>query len=805
VLDSVLVALALGLLGLAVGSICTLLIARRWLLPKMSDEPQALPRRSNAQSDRPTTDLLQDIRKALDNLARVERAPAVGPVGPSDIAGKANGASGPEIGAALGAMTEQWRTVSGQLETLSAVVKRMAKDRPVRTDEAVEVTRHQGGALASPISELQSRESQSHDSSRDREERLRAVIDAFPVPIALCRVSNGVILACNEELAHLFGHSTESLRGQKLPDLFPDALDRERARRALDHPGVVRDLEVRARKGNGKAIVLSVTIQRTGSHAQPNVPVGALVVFVDTTERKRLEDAHRHGLSLLSATLESTADGIFVVDRNGSIVTYNQRLLEMWRVPESALQAATEHDVLMRILEQLKDPEGFLRTARKAVRQPGAETSDVLEFKDGRLFERYSVPQRIGSEVVGRVWSFRDVTERSWAEQALEESEEQLRQSQKMEAIGRLAGGMAHDLNNLLTIISGYSQFLTSSLKPESTEHRDADEIRHATKRAEALIQQLLAFSRKQPRQPRRLDLSELVSALTRMLQRLLGEEIRLVTALSTGPSQVLVDHNQISQVIINLVVNARDAMPKGGMVTIETANVDVTDATRRSHGGVRPGPYVMLSVTDTGVGMDHETLAHCFEPFFTTKPTGQGTGLGLSTVYGIVKQSDGVIDLHSEPGRGTSAKIYFPRLDHEEMTEGAHASEPAVLSGTETILLVEDEEKLRQLLRKVIEDKGYTVLEAESGPAALRLLGQHEQRLDLLITDVIMPDMNGPELASRLVGERPGLKVLYISGYTDNVVVDQGLGTAPTAILQKPFTPSEFAHKIRTVLDAAV
>jgi signal transduction histidine kinase/ActR/RegA family two-component response regulator len=466
------------------------------------------------------------------------------------------------------------------------------------------------------------------------------------------------------------------------------------------------------------------------------------------------------------------------------------------------IETRSENQVLMYVMDQLKDYEGFIKKVRRLNADPNAENYDVLEFKDGRLFERYSVPQRLDNDNVGRVWSYRDVTERKWADEALEESEEQLRQSQKMEAIGRLAGGIAHDLNNLLTIITGYSHFLLNSLDAQSTAHQDVEEIQQATQRAEALIQQLLAFSRKQPRQPRPLDLNEVINGMIHMLQRLVGEEIRLEMKLASEPCPVMADPNQIGQVVMNLLVNARDAMPHGGRVTLQTGLVSLDQAYARTHPGTRQGAYVCLTVMDMGIGMDGHTLAHCFEPFFTTKPTGQGTGLGLATVYGIVKQSDGAVEIESESGRGTIVRIYLPLLENIDVPETALPATETLPGGTETILLVEDDPKVRRLIRHTIERQGYPVLEASSGSAALTLAKDHDV-IHLLLTDVVMPEMSGAELASRLSAIRPGLKVLYMSGYTESANKLPSELLPGALLLLKPFTPDELAHKIREALDA--
>jgi signal transduction histidine kinase len=381
--------------------------------------------------------------------------------------------------------------------------------------------------------------------------------------------------------------------------------------------------------------------------------------------------------------------------------------------------------------------------------------------------------------------------------------EEQLVQSQKMEAVGRLAGGIAHDFNNLLTAIIGYSQLVMSRLDQSDPMRRQIEEIEKAGKRASTLTSQLLAFSRKQVLQPRVLNLNELIADIGKMLQRLIGEDVELRTNLDRGIGSVKADPGQVEQIIMNLAVNARDAMPKGGKLTIETQNVYLDEAYATEHAEVQSGPHVMMAISDTGTGMDRETQARIFEPFFTTKEKGRGTGLGLSTVYGIVKQSGGHIWIYSEVGKGTAFKIYLPRV--EEMAEEMETPSPLgeSLRGMETILLVEDEEAVRKLAVQVLRLNGYTVLEAADATEALQIYEQYEGTIHLIITDVVMPGLSGRELADRLAPFRPEMSVLYMSGYTDNAIVHHGVLDAGTAFLQKPFTPDDLARKVREVLEA--
>jgi nitrogen-specific signal transduction histidine kinase/ActR/RegA family two-component response regulator len=379
-------------------------------------------------------------------------------------------------------------------------------------------------------------------------------------------------------------------------------------------------------------------------------------------------------------------------------------------------------------------------------------------------------------------------------------TEEQLRQAQKMEAVGRLAGGVAHDFNNLLSVILSYTSLALGDIHAGHTLHTELEEIKRAAERAAELTRQLLAFSRQQVLEPRIVDLNDVITRLDRMLRRLIGEDIELRTVTSEELGRVKVDPHQIEQVIMNLVVNARDAMPGGGVLTIETADVDFDLDASQDHIGIKPGRYVMLAVSDTGIGMDRETQARIFEPFFTTKPLGKGTGLGLSTVFGIVSQSGGHVWVYSEPARGASFKVYLPRADSEEIrTESRPPLEQH--EGTQTVLLVEDEDQVRRVVMSVLRRNGYTVLEARDPAEALRLTQDHPNPIDLLLTDIVMPQLSGPELARRILLLRPQIRVICMSGYTDETVLNHGVLEAGMAFLQKPLTPDALLRKLREVL----
>ncbi len=394
---------------------------------------------------------------------------------------------------------------------------------------------------------------------------------------------------------------------------------------------------------------------------------------------------------------------------------------------------------------------------------------------------------------------------RQQTEEALKRSEEQFRQAQKMEAIGQLAGGVAHDFNNLLTIISGYSNLLLDGMLDQADPAYEAVvEIRKAAERTATLTRQLLAFSRRQVLAPQVFVLNSVIQDMDKMLRRLIGEDIQLTSSLAADLGAVKADPGQIEQVLLNLAVNARDAMPQGGRLTIETANVTLDETYASAHAEIQPGPFVMLAVTDSGCGMDAATQARIFEPFFTTKGPGKGTGLGLATVYGIVKQSGGSIYLYSEVGRGTSFKVYLPRVEEAPVANLRPAAPAATtqVGGKETLMIVEDDDAVRALTRTVLRGQSYDVIEAVDADDALRWVEEHSDPIHLLVTDVVMPGMSGRDLAERLSALRPEIKVLYVSGYTDDSVVRHGLLEAEIAFLQKPFTPDSLARKVREVLD---
>ena len=629
---------------------------------------------------------------------------------------------------------------------------------------------------------------QAEDELRSSEAQLRALVGSM-TDVILVLDAEGRYVKIAETGTELLFRPAAELLGRTLHEVFPrDQADAFLAliRRALEtHKPVQADYALTL---PGQEVHFSATVSPMG-------PDTVLWVARDVTEREAREAQLREAHSLIAAALDATADGILIVDRAGAATSSNRRFAELWRIPADLLATRDDDRLLAYVLDQLADPELFIAKVRQLYADPGAESSDILDFKDGRRFERHSLPQRIGDEVVGRVWSFRDVSERTSLER-------QLRQATKMEAVGRLAGGVAHDFNNLLTAITGYTELLLDDLAPEDPRRQDVEEIRKAADRAAALTRQLLAFSRRQVLQPKVLDLNVVVRSAEKLLRRVIGEQIRLELELEPTLRAVKADPNQLEQVIVNLAVNARDAMPEGGTLTIATAAVVLEPSATATHGIPATGPFVQLTVRDTGHGMDAEVKQSIFEPFFTTKDTGKGTGLGLATVYGIVKQSGGFVWVESEPGRGATFRVCLPPTDQPIEPNTEQGSADVVARGTEVVLVAEDEDAVRNVARQTLTRRGYTVLEAAGGQAALHAAAGHGGRIDLLLTDVVMPGMNGKQLADALTALRPGTRVLFMSGYTDDAIVRQGMLEPGIAFLQKPFTPDRLAQRVREVLD---
>ena len=502
-----------------------------------------------------------------------------------------------------------------------------------------------------------------------------------------------------------------------------------------------------------------------------------------------LGESHR----LLESIMEGANEVVFVKDVQGRYVMIN--------TPGARMISRTVPDVIGKPDEELFPPETarIIRSTDALIIQTGKpqtyEFTTTLAGASHTFLSTKSPYFDPQGKIIGLIGFSLDITDRR-------KLEEQLRQTQKMEAIGTLSGGIAHDFNNLLTVIKGYTGLLLESLKDEDSRGLVV-RIDHAADRAASLTRQLLAYSRRQVLQPRIISLNSLVSSVDKLLRRLIGEDVTMSTVMSSSLASVKADPGQIEQVIMNLAVNARDAMPSGGSLTIETANVVLDDAYAREHAGTLAGRYVLLAVSDTGVGMDCSTRAQIFEPFFTTKRMGRGTGLGLSMVYGIVKQSGGSIEVYSEPQRGTTFKVYLPAVDEPAEDLFGKPMSSSTIPGTETILLVEDDLQVRDLAEAVLNACGYNVLVADS-VAAVAKSDQFPGQIDLLLTDVVMPGIGGRELAGHVTSRRPTIKVLYMSGYTTNAIIHHGVLDPGTSFLQKPFTPASLSSKVREVLDEA-
>src|SRR3990170_3736303 len=602
---------------------------------------------------------------------------------------------------------------------------------------------------------------------------------------------NGNLLYCNEAFVRTFGYaSREEVLAHSAENFYWDPVHRRVFLKRLLAERTLTNWEWRGRRKDGSPLwILGNASLVEGEEGQDQVIEGTCV---DITERKQAEHRLEERTVFLQALLENSPLGIAAIDSEDRVTMVNAAFERLFLY--------TAQEVIGRPLEELiKTPEMAAETTDFIRRIYGGETLHAFtqrRRKDGVSLdvEIYGVPLMIRGKWMGAVGIYQDLTERNRVEDAL-------RQSLKMEAIGQLAGGVAHDFNNLLTGMLGSTDLLLERLGPSGSLRQLAEQIREGAERATSLTQQLLAFSRRQTLMPKVLDLNAVVAHMNQLLRRVIREDIELVTVLEPRLGHVKADPSQIEQVILNLAVNARDAMPDGGKLAIETSNVAVNETTARRRRPLQPGSYVLLAMTDSGGGMDAGTRSRIFEPFFTTKQRGKGTGLGLATVYGIVKQSNGYISVHSQPQRGTRFEIYLPRVE-EPVDASLPQSVPArPVWGSETILLVEDERSIRRPTCEFLQKNGYTVLEAEDGAAAIRVAQGHKGPIHLLLTDLVMPKMNGGELAQRIAEMRPEVKVLYMSGYAENKVVHHEVVNGRAHLLQKPFTLDALAHKAREVL----
>jgi PAS domain S-box-containing protein len=628
------------------------------------------------------------------------------------------------------------------------------------------------------------------------EGRYRGLLEAAPDAMVVVDQSGKIVLL-NVQAEKQFGYHRDELVGQQvkniIPEGFAERLIADGTRSAADALAqqIGTGIELSGRRKDGTEFPIEIMLSPLESAE------GILVTAAirDISVRREADAALRRTSQLLQASQSMAQVGGWEVDPVGNTMFWTD---ETYRIHDTS---PAEYTPTLASAIQFYAPESIpiiTAAVQEAIVHgtPFDLELELITAKDRRIWVHtkgtVTMDQGRTVKITG---VFHDITEQR-------ELETQLRQAQRLEVVGQLAGGIAHDFNNLLTAIRGYSELVRRNLGPKDRNRADLDQVVLASDRAVELTRQLLAFSRRQVLQPRIVDPGELVAGVAPMLRRLLGEHIELVTYAAPDLGRVKVDPSQFEQIIVNLAVNARDAMPEGGKLRIETANIELGIGYVASHPGVTPGPYVALIVSDTGSGMSDAVKTHIFEPFFTTKEPGKGTGMGLATVYGIAQQSGGSIYLYSEPGYGTSFKIYLPRVDGAAGAAASLVPTAVTPTGSETILLVEDEEAVRAYAARILSEQGYLVLEASGGAAALALVATHPGPIDLLVTDVVMPGLQGHQLGKQLSDIRPGLRVLYVSGFTESSVVDQGVVGEGIAFLPKPYTVDALGRAVRLVLD---
>jgi two-component system cell cycle sensor histidine kinase/response regulator CckA len=633
-------------------------------------------------------------------------------------------------------------------------------------------------------------------NGRVPEDLYSTIVDNSADAIALLD-AEGRIRFVTAPIERLSGYTPGELVGTSAFDLIHPhdrACVRAALQNALDSPGLAIRAEYRARHKDGSWHRREVVgVNRLGDPS-----VAAVVVnYRDTTARNVAEQALLERERVYQSMFNEALIGIAQTDLDGRFVLVNSHLCTLLGYTFEEL-TATDFITISHPDDVAQDLEGKTHLIAGAIDRYAREKR--YRRKDGTFVWTnltVSLHRDVGRGPNYFVSIIEDITEQKRAQ-------EELRQIHKMEALGRLAGGIAHDFNNLLTAIVGYAELALGQLKGDTSFRSDLEEIQSAGKSAAALTRQLLAFSRKQMLQPQILDLNAIVSRMKTLLGRLIGEHIQIMWRLTTPLDRISADPGQIEQVVLNLALNARDAMPRGGTLSIETANVELDHSYVVDHPGAHAGPHVLLAISDTGVGMDSVVQKHLFEPFYSTKELGQGTGLGLATVYGIVKQSGGSIFVYSERDRGTTFKIFLPRIEHSRDVSSALSHMPGALTGTETILLVEDQPEVRAVTRETLRRYGYTVVESASGGEAVDAVRDRGGLIDLLVTDLVMPGMSGRALAEQFARHQPAARVLYMSGYTDDSVAQQGILEGDVAFIPKPFTPTALLRKVREVLDGA-
>jgi PAS domain S-box-containing protein len=634
-----------------------------------------------------------------------------------------------------------------------------------------------------------------HDVSERRrsEESLtlfRALLDRTNDSIEVVDPETGRFLDVNEQACRAHGYTREEYLALRVPQIDPLMAARpwEETREELRHWGS-RVIESLHRRKDGSLFPVEVNVNYI------RLDRDYLVAVVrDVTERKRAERALVESHSLLNAIVEGTSDAVFVKDLQGRYLMINSAGARFLGKPVD--EVIGKDDRALFTPDTAQNMQASDRRVMASGEWQMLEETATAAGVTRTFLSTKGVYRDAQGKAIGLIGISRDITE-------LKRLEAQLRQSQKLEAVGRLAGGIAHDFNNLLTVINGFSEMVAGRLQTDDPSRELLVEIQKAGERAASLTSQLLVFSRRRVLQPQVVSLDSLLGELLKLLKRLIGEDIELALVPDSALGRAKVDPGQFEQAIINLAVNARDAMPQGGRLILSTHNAELDEDYAKRHPGVRPGRYVLVAVRDSGQGMDEATRAHLFEPFFTTKEPGRGTGLGLAMVYGFVQQSGGHIEVESELGHGTTFKVYLPRAQETTPAPGSSPDPLEIPQGTETVLLVEDEEAVRTLTRLVLQSSGYTVLEAWDGQDAVQVAQQYPGPIHLLVTDLVMPRMSGRQLAGLLTPSRPRLRILFMSGYTDEALLRRGVLEAGVGFLQKPFNPSGLARKVREVLDA--
>jgi PAS domain S-box-containing protein len=609
------------------------------------------------------------------------------------------------------------------------------------------------------------------------------------------------IVFCNKKFSEMSGYSIQELltftSDQNVAMVHPEdrsVLD-EHVRCCREGKSVLPSLEYRVMKKGGGETWLEVCSSPIEYNGKPALQSA----FMNITERKNAEEALRDSKEYLDRIINCLDDPVCIKDGKNRVTLVNKAFCAFTGKRPDELVGKNADQFLP---DERMDSVHSVHNEEQIVLETGKElvSQEEIPDKDGNirtvLTKTTLLQDRSGRRQI--VGVLRDITD-------YKRLEAQFLQVQKMEAIGVLAGGVAHDFNNLLSVIRGYTDLLMEEFEPGDQRREDLDQIEKAGQRAASLISQLLAFSRKQIFQPEVLNLNAIVSDMSKMLRRLIGEDIELTTVAQPELSFIHADPGQIQQIMMNLAINARDAMPKGGRLTIETANAYLDDECVRPHPAMKKGFYVMLAISDNGIGMDEATQARIFEPFFSTKETNKGLGLGLSTIYGIVKQSNGFIWVDSELGKGAAFKIYFPAVEAKSSRSVKDDLSEGECEELETVLIAEDEEAVRDLACRILRARGYTVLEASNGRRALDVARQYSGKIDMVLTDVIMPEMDGSTLVSQLKAMRPGIKALFFSGYTDGAIVQHGILDPNVDFLQKPFSASGLVQKLREVIDAPV